>query len=212
VSYIDAWAFTRCYELETVVIPNGVKSIEENAFFASGLTSVEIGGGLEYIGEKAFHCGLESINVSEDNLVFSSVDGVLFNKTKDALLLYPHGKKGPYTIPDNVASIEADAFDGCYSLTSVTIPNSVKSIGSGAFNQCDSLKTVVNLSPVPQDITLATFKDIPEEACLYVPDDNFDAYGATAWWMKFKCVKPISEMPKTSRNSDPIVRKGAPKQ
>ena len=43
------------------------------------------------------------------------------------------------TIPSSVTSIDAFAFSGCSSLTSVTIPSSVTSIGGGAFLNCNSL-------------------------------------------------------------------------
>ena len=63
------------------------------------------------------------------NSVYSSVDGVLFNKSQTTLIQYPGGKAGSYTIPNSVTSIGDYAFSGCTSLTSVTIPNSVTSIG-----------------------------------------------------------------------------------
>ena len=46
-------------------------------------------------------------------------------------------------IPDNVTSIESQAFYCCYSLQSVVIPNSVTSIGSSAFIACNSLQSIV---------------------------------------------------------------------
>ena len=43
---------------------------------------------------------------------------------------------------DNLKVIEAGAFYGCTSLTSVTIPNSVVAIGSFAFYECTNLTSV----------------------------------------------------------------------
>jgi hypothetical protein len=74
-----------------------------------------------------------SISVHEDNPNFSSLDGVLFNKSQTILIQYPPGKSGSYFIPERVLDIGAYAFYGSSSLLSVTVPASLESIGSGAF-------------------------------------------------------------------------------
>ena len=91
----------------------------------------------------------ERITVDALNSVYSSVDGVLFNKSQTTLIQYPGGKAGSYTIPNSVTSIGDCAFDGCTSLTSVTIPNSVTSIGDCAFDYCTSLTSVT----IPSSVT-----------------------------------------------------------
>ena len=60
---------------------------------------------------------------------FSSVDGILFNKSQTAIVQYPPGKIGNYTIPNSVTNLEAMAFFGCGGLSSVTITNGLTSVG-----------------------------------------------------------------------------------
>jgi hypothetical protein len=86
--------------------------------------------------------GLTSITVDEDNGIYSSADGVLFNKAKTTLLLCPEGKSGSYTIPSSVTGIVYCAFENCARLTSVTIPDSVTSIDELAFNSCTGLTSI----------------------------------------------------------------------
>ena len=52
-------------------------------------------------------------------------------------------------IPDNITSINDNAFTGCYSLTNITIPNSVTSIGNYAFRNCLSITNIT----IPDTVT-----------------------------------------------------------
>jgi hypothetical protein len=101
VTSIGDWAFLCCSALTTIAIPNSVTTIGEDAF--SGCSS------------------LTSILVEENNLVYSSLDGVLFNKDKTELILCLKGKAGEYIIPNSVTSIGDRAFSGCSTLTSILV-------------------------------------------------------------------------------------------
>ena len=130
VTSIDHYAFYQCTSLASVTISNSVTSIGVDAFIdCSRLTS---------------------INVEQDNAVYSSEDGVLFNKKKTTLVLYPMGRSDAlYVIPNSVTGIDEGAFRKSTSLTSVTIPNGVTSIGNAAFCVCTSL---VNIN-IPNSVT-----------------------------------------------------------
>lgn len=138
-------AFRDCTGLKRVTISDGVKSIGFHAFNnCCFLSIVDIPQSVNSIASQAFlRCAsLTSFVVDEANMLYSSVDGVLFDKGQTTLIQCPGAKSGDYLIPNSVKSIGLLAFELCSHLTSVTIPNSVTSIGNAAFYNCFGLMKV----------------------------------------------------------------------
>ena len=99
-------------EITNLNIPDGVTSINDDAFFGcSGLTSVTIGNSVTSIGAGAFaYCsGLTSVSIP--NFV-TSIGGAAFSHCSGLTSV---------TIGNSVTSIGAGAFNGCSHLTSVHI-------------------------------------------------------------------------------------------
>ncbi len=122
VKEIKSGAFSGCTSIASITIPDSVTSIGSSAF--AGCNS------------------LENITVEENNTMYSSQDGILYNKEKTQFIHIPNAIKGAITIPDEVTSIGDFAFYHCTNLTSITIPDSVTSIGRSAFYECTSLESV----------------------------------------------------------------------
>jgi len=139
----------------SVVIPNSVTSIGNNAFYNfSSLTSITIGTSVTTIGNYAFQGCSSLISITIPNSVTSIGDGAFTGCTSLTSITLVEGLPAigsgwfagiPVTsiiIPNSVTSIGDGAFTGCTSLTNITIPSSVTSIGSGAFNGCSGLTSV----------------------------------------------------------------------
>ena len=111
------------------------------------------------------HCdNLKSIQVSPENPVLETIDGVLFDTRNSRLLCYPCAftaqnysiPKGTQVIgeeafaycsnlknvvfPESVTEIEPLAFYSCHGLTTMTIPDSVTIIGKDAFRDCNQMQ------------------------------------------------------------------------
>lgn len=111
-----------CPNLTSIIIPASVKTIKGGCFpLTRSSSTIE-------------PASLTNIEVSQDNANYSSLNGVLFDKTKSTLICYPCAKTGSeYSIPNTVKTIEAQAFANCTNLTNITISDGVEKIGAGAF-------------------------------------------------------------------------------
>ena len=210
---IEGGVFEGCEKLTSATIGNSVAIIEDYAFdFCTGITSITIPKNVATIEENAFiRCdNLKEYIVVSDNNSFASIDGVLFNKEKTELVLYPPGKAGTnYTIPNGVRSINREAFFYCIGLTSVIIGNSVTYIGPYAFESCDklisvtlgdnvaeigsdafggcyALREVYSTNPTPPTCSTSPFSSSSIGNCtLSVPSGSAEAYKATYAWHSF---------------------------
>ena len=149
VSSIGVLAFSGCKSLQTIVIPETVKTIGGGAFLSSGLTSVtlhsDITFELLYIGPGVFmNCDITEIHYNGSLTDWlNDTDGVyeVMSVGREAKTLYVNGEEisGQLIVPDGVASIPAYAFYNCTGITSAIIPDSVMSVGRNAFEGCSNL-------------------------------------------------------------------------
>lgn len=110
----------------------------------AGLVKLVIPSSVTNIDDKVCDL-LENITVAEDNTVYSSEDGVLFNKDKSKLIKYPKNKRNTsYVVPDGVKEISANAFKDNKDLSIILIKDNVEVIDKTAFDGCDNLVFSVN--------------------------------------------------------------------
>ena len=132
--------------ITSIEIPDTVTSIGEMAFLGcTSLKSVKLSTGVAKIDKNAFgSCSaLQEVQVAKDNPNFSSLDGVLYSKAQDTLVIYPAAKTdAAYTIPGGVTSVAMYAFSENPYLETLTIPNSLIKVGDSAFFNCKNLRSV----------------------------------------------------------------------
>lgn len=172
---IGDYAFSLCSQLESVSFSDNLETIGDEAFKSTGLSEVSIPSAVSHIGERAFETNkIKKINVDENNQYYTSIDGVLFNKSETEIIDYPNYTQaesyavpqsvtsiGEYAfggdipslktviIPDTVTEIENGAFMDFYGLEYIDIPDSVTEIGDNAFNGCSQLASIT----IPNSVT-----------------------------------------------------------
>ena len=175
ITRIGDWAFSGCVNLSDIMIPQSLTSIGESAFSScENLTIVTLPSGLISVGESAFSgcSSLTNIDVDARNIVYSSADGVLFNKEQTELICYPVGKTdSSYSIPSSVTNVGNGAFAYCDNLTSVTVPSSLRGIGDLTFAFCNSL-TSISIPSSLSDIGDRAFTGCSSLTGIYVDQGN----------------------------------------
>ncbi|MGD9604868.1 MAG: leucine-rich repeat protein [Bacilli bacterium] len=145
VKIIDDFAFYECNLLNGINLPSSLEVIGGQAFFGcEGITSIFIPKSVNSIGLGALTklINLTYIEVDNENQAYSSQDGILYDKIKQTILLYPAKKAEAYTFPSSVQLIGYYAFAWNLYLNQMIIPNGVTSIESGAFFGCTQLESL----------------------------------------------------------------------
>ena len=139
---IGAYAFYDCTGLTSVSLPKGLTTIGDHAFAScTGIAGMMFPESIQTIKPGAFDSGsgLLKFEVNDNNLYFTTKDGVLYDKAKTTLLFYPPGRSGDFTVPDGVTAIEDRAFASC-RLSGVNFPEGLQTIGEFAFSSSRALK------------------------------------------------------------------------
>ena len=133
VTTIAEKAFYYCKDLESITLPDGLTTIDTNAFDScSSLKSVTMPDSVTTIGEYAFF----SCKVLESVELPSSLT------TLESCTFHSCSSLKSVTIPSGVKTIASNAFYNCTSIESITIPDSVVTISPSAFYNCKSLETL----------------------------------------------------------------------
>ena len=155
VTGIGSYAFSYCEGVKNIILPEGVKRIEDYAFLGcDSVESITLPEGVESIGKGAFRRCISLKNITLPEGITSIEEGVFWACDLENITL-PEGVKSigskafqlckglkNITLPEGITSIEKSVFWGCESLESITLPEGVKSIGSEAFSGCYSLKNI----------------------------------------------------------------------
>lgn len=118
---------------------------DDSLYSSSFCTRIEIPDSVDSIDSGFFSdfFRLSEVTVDENNSAFKSVDGVLFDKKGETLILYPTERESAeYVVPDKTETIEENAFYLNSNLTKITLPKSLRSIGKNAFAGSYSLTAV----------------------------------------------------------------------
>ena len=168
---IESEAFFNCSWLRHITIPEGVDRIDEGAFAGCALTEVFLPASVTHFSNAAYQCPtLVSIGVDPANQVFTSIDGMLYDKQVTAILRCPEGRTKPVALPPTVHHVGRMAFHHCLNLSSITLPDGVDFIGQMAFYRCTNLESI-SIPVGVKKIEAQTFVDCPRLKSISLPEE-----------------------------------------
>lgn len=197
VETIDHRAFTGSGLSVVVFSANGVlKNIERQAFKSCHLTSVSIPNSVTYIGEDAFaDCPLEYVKIGEsvetlDNNVFQGCEVLT-----------------EITIPGSVKKIGDFAFWNCYSLLTVNLNEGLEVIGNDAFLQCSALENI-NIPNTVKEIGWEAFRWCINLKSIEIPNSvekmDYGVFRYCTWLENVKLGNSLKEIPGWAFEQTPI--------
>lgn len=150
----DPTTILYCHSSGSVVVPNGVTTIQYQAFYGLNVTSVSLPDTLTTIGSYAFTLShITSITLPdsvtevgalaflgcrylESATLSNGMDLINYQLFEDCSALRS------ISIPESITVIEYGAFFDCSSLESIVIPDSVTKLSSHIFVDCRALKSI----------------------------------------------------------------------
>lgn len=127
-------------------IPAGTVSVDDpKIWHTDGLTEISIPASVARIGTDMATGAIRGfplvkVTVDAANETFCSIDGAVYDKAGQTLVLVPCGVAGAYRVSDGVTRIGAWAFSSCSELDSITFPSSVAAFDKTPFLCCVRLK------------------------------------------------------------------------
>lgn len=166
LSYETQSPFAYQSSFEKVIVDEGVTSIGNFTFYGSAIKDIQLPTTLNIIGKNALAqtklkslfisknisriditnfdiWELKEIVVDRDNNYFSSLGGVLFNKSRTKLIVYPKNKNiCNYSVPLTVEVIGNSAFKNVQRLKSINFSKNLQRISDNAFIDAFQLREV----------------------------------------------------------------------
>lgn len=177
---MEANAFASCIHLKEVIINSKLATIPQKAFYQSQLTSLQINGPVQAIGDMAFYENNVLATITFPSTLRtigdSAFEGCFWNGTTF---------NGTLSLPAGLQTIGTSAFKEC-GLTGIVIPSTVTRIGAGAFVG-SKLMTVRCDAVIPPATTTWALFDLSSytEGNLIIPAASWQKYKSALGWSMF---------------------------
>ena len=228
ITEIGAWAFMGAEKLTGIVLPQYLRTLEQEAFLnCTSLEAIELPGTLTFFDGPFAGCtslkravihgdpdipsfmmgstpfrfcsSLEAIEVDENHFCLLSIDGVLYQRSGEELILmqYPAGKQDRvYELAPTTCQIFQMAMEDVDSLEELIIPGTVQILDEFALMSCDNLHTIRFEGDAPQFGSEVFWGNT---TTVYYPEGNatwtsdvMQDYSGTITWVPYEAAGQVA--------------------
>jgi uncharacterized repeat protein (TIGR02543 family) len=157
----------RSYSLTSISLPSTIERIEAYAFTFAQITTIHIPAHVSFIGLQNFSSStsLASITVDSTNEWYTAQDGILFNKDMTTLLSFPPGSLLlTYTVPSSVTMIEEYSIRQVTRIQYLVFQNGLVELKAYSISSCTALVSII----IPISVTTMASSSISNNTILSI--------------------------------------------
>lgn len=153
------------HKINKIIISNGIKQIDRNAFIGTIVDEIEFGSCCEYIGDSAFlHSTIKTVSFhpAQSKKVKLEIGDYAFNNCDNL---------SSVSLPSHCSRIGRGAFNGCVSLKNIKLPPEIEFIGARAFCLCENFTEITWPENCPT-IPASCFSNCKNLSNLIIPNSH----------------------------------------
>ncbi len=148
VKIIDEFSFKGATNLEELILPESVETINAQIFSNNKIKKIKMGKNVKSIDPMfAFNKEID-VEIDSKNPYYMTENHILYTKNKERLVTINYKIKGKFVLDNNVKEIENNAFYNQTGMTEIDLGENLEKIGGQIFYNCTSLKSII----IPQSV------------------------------------------------------------
>lgn len=143
VKVIDEFSFKAATDLEELILPDSVETINAQIFSNDKITKMKIGKNVKNIDPMFAYNKEIDVEIDSENPYYMTENHILYTKNKEKLVTANYKINGKFTFDSNVKEIENYAFYNQSGMTEIDLGENLEKIGGQVFYACNALRSII---------------------------------------------------------------------
>lgn len=204
---IENDVFNSCHTLSSIVLPESVTDVGNNAFGGCPLKEFYIPKNLSSLTNTGVnYSGLTSLTYNPENRFIKKVDGILYATAEATILYVPKGVSGAVRLDECVMTLPGNTFSNCPGISTLILPAKLTSIDNYAFRGMNGLQTIISTATKVPYMEEGVFWEFDRQAnvTLYVAEALQNKYASNEMWSKFGNIIALGDAPTVTLDKNSI--------